>query len=300
MRLSRLVPHRWIHKGAIGQGGPGKPFRPARGPAFSQPRVAAIFRRVKIATWNVNGIRARVDIVSDWLARHEPDVLCMQETKVVDDDFPYEELTRRGYVLSVAGQPGYNGVAIASRHPPSDVRIGLHDDPPDAERRVIAATVLGVRVVSTYVPNGKGVALPSFVEKLRWLERLRLTLDAGTSPTQDLVLCGDFNVARSNLDVYDPAKLQGQLHFHPDEHRALDRVLDFGLVDAFRALHPDERKYSWWDYRSGDFRGNRGLRIDYVFVTSSVEARLKRAEIDVEPRRLPKPSDHTPVLVEFG
>ena len=260
---------------------------------------AGYLPRVKIATWNVNGIRARVDIVSDWLARHDPDVLCMQETKVVDDDFPYEELSRLGYVLSVAGQPGYNGVAIASRHPQSDVRIGLADDAPDAERRVIAATVLGVRVVSTYVPNGKSVALPSFLEKLRWLERLRLTLDVGGSPSADLVLCGDFNVARAELDVYDAVRMAGQLHFHPDEHRALARVLDFGLVDAFRKLHPEERKFSWWDYRSGDFRSNRGLRIDYVFVSASVSARLKRAEIDVDPRRLPKPSDHTPVLVEF-
>jgi exodeoxyribonuclease-3 len=255
---------------------------------------------VKIATWNVNGIRARVDIVADWLARHEPDVLCMQETKVTDDDFPYEELSRRGYVLSVTGQPGYNGVAIASRHPQSDVRRGLYDDGPEAERRVIAATVLGVRVVNVYVPNGKSVALPSFVEKLRWLERLRLTLDVGASPAADLALCGDFNVARADPDVYDPVRLRGQLHFHPEEHRALDRVLDFGLVDAFRQFVPEERRFSWWDYRSGDFRNNRGLRIDYVFVTSSLSARLKRAEIDVEPRRLPKPSDHTPVLVEFA
>jgi exodeoxyribonuclease III len=255
--------------------------------------------RVKIATWNVNGIRARVDSVGDWLARHEPDVLCMQETKVIDDDFPFEGLTRLGYVVTVSGEPGYNGVAIAARHPLSDVRIGLADDGPEAERRTLWATVLGVTVASVYVPNGKNVALPSFVEKLRWLERLRLTLDVNRNPAGALVLCGDFNVAREDRDVFDPLRMRGQLHFHPDEHRALARLLDFGLVDAFRQLHPEERRFSWWDYRGGDFRANRGLRIDYVFLTSSLSARLKRAEIDASPRRLPKPSDHAPVLVEL-
>jgi exodeoxyribonuclease III len=255
---------------------------------------------VKIATWNVNGIRARIDAVAEWLRQHEPDVLCMQETKVVDDDFPFEELTRAGYAVTIAGQPSYNGVAIASRHPLSDVRVGLHDDPPDAERRFIAATVLGVRIVNVYVPNGKNVQLPSFVEKLRWLERLRMTLDLGARADGELVLCGDFNVAREDLDVHDPVRLRGQLHFHPDEQRALSRVLDFGLIDAFRKANPGERRFSWWDYRSGDFRNNRGLRIDYLFLTASLAARIERVEIDAEPRRLPKPSDHAPVVVELS
>jgi exodeoxyribonuclease-3 len=255
---------------------------------------------VKIATWNVNGIRARVATVADWVTRKRPDVLCMQETKVVDDDFPFEELTRLGYVVKVSGQAGYNGVAIASRLPVSDVSTGLYDDPPEAERRVLSATVAGVRVVNVYVPNGKGVELPSFPEKLRWLERLRVTLDTREDPTRDLFLCGDFNVARDDRDVYDPVRLRGRLHFHPDEQRALGRVLDFGLSDAFRELHPEGGRYSWWDYRGGDFRSNRGLRIDYTFVTRSLAARVISAEIDVEPRRLPKPSDHAPVLVELG
>ncbi len=248
----------------------------------------------------MNGIRARVDGVCEWLARHEPDVLCMQETKVVDTEFPFESLSRLGYTVAVAGEPGYNGVAIASRHPLSNVRLGLHGDGADAERRLLAATVLGVRVASAYVPNGKGVGLPSFVEKLRWLERLRLTLDVTHSAADPLVLSGDFNVAREETDVFDPAALRGQLHFHPDERRALARVLDFGLIDAFRELHPGERRYSWWDYRSGDFRSNRGLRIDYVFVSTALRSRLLRAEIDASPRGAPKPSDHAPVLVELA
>jgi len=257
-------------------------------------------RPVKIATWNVNGIRARVEAVGDWLARHRPDVLCMQETKVVDDEFPFEELTRLGYVVKVSGQAGYNGVAIAASLPVNDVSTGLFDDPVDAERRVISATVGGVRVVNVYVPNGKSVELPSFPEKLRWLERLRVTLDTREDAAKDLVLCGDFNVALEDRDVYDPVRMRGRLHFHPDEHRALGRVLEFGLSDAYRDRHAEGGRYTWWDYRGGDFRSNRGLRIDYAFVTRSVAARLTSAEIDVEPRRLPKSSDHTPVIVEFS
>src|SRR5262249_54114208 len=157
---SRLVPRGAIHKGP-------SPGRRARGRALA---AADMFGPLKLATWNVNGIRARIDGVCAWLARHEPDVLCMQETKVVDSDFPFEALSKLGYAVAAAGEPGYNGVAIASRHPLADVRLGLHGDGPDSERRLLAATVLGVRCASVYVPNGKSVALPSFVEKLRWLE----------------------------------------------------------------------------------------------------------------------------------
>ena len=254
---------------------------------------------VKVATWNVNGIRARVEAVGGWLARHRPDVLCLQETKVVDEDFPFEELTRLGYRVKVSGQAGYNGVAIAALTPIDELSVGLYDDAAHAERRVMSATIAGVRIVNVYVPNGKSVELPSFTEKLRFYERLRVTLDTREDADKDLVLCGDFNVARDERDVYDPVRLRGRLHFHPDEHRALDRVLDFGLCDAYRALDDRGGRYSWWDYRGGDFRSNRGLRIDYVFVTRSMVARLRNAEIDLEPRGLPKASDHAPVLVEF-
>ena len=255
--------------------------------------------RVKVASWNVNGIRARVDAVSAWLEQAQPDVLCMQETKVVDDEFPAEAFAKLGYALTLAGQPSYNGVAIASRRPIADVRVGLFDDQGSSEKRAIATTVDGVRIVNVYVPNGKSVVLPSFREKLRWLERLRVTLDASASPDDELLLCGDFNVARDARDVFDPVRLRGQLHFHPDEHAALDRLLGFGLVDSFRERHEAGGRFSWWDYRGGDFRSNRGLRIDYVFLTRKLAARLRAADIDVAPRRLEKPSDHAPVLVEL-
>jgi exodeoxyribonuclease-3 len=258
-----------------------------------------MFRRVKIATWNVNGIRARVDQVSAWLSRTGTDVLCMQETKVVDADFPVEPFARHGYALAVAGQRGYNGVAIAARSPLGEVRVGLFDDGEDSEKRALFATVGGIRIANVYVPNGKGVLLPSFREKLRWLERLRVTLDSSASPEDRLCVCGDINEARDERDVFDPERLRGQLHFHPEERRALERVLDFGLSDAFRRRYAAGGRFSWWDYRGGDFRNNHGLRIDYVFVTPSLAARVVRAEIDAGVRREPKASDHAPVMIEL-
>jgi len=255
---------------------------------------------VKVASFNVNGIRARLESLGAFIEAQAPDVICLQETKVVDADFPFEELSRRGYHVEVSGQGGYNGVAIAAREGLREVRLGLYDDTPEGERRAISATVADTRIVNVYVPNGKSVELPSFAEKLRWLERLRVTLDTQEDPEKPLILCGDFNVAREPRDVYDPVRLRGHLHFHPDERRALARVLAFGLVDAYRALHEGGGRYSWWDYRGGDFRSNRGLRIDYVFLTRPLVPRLRHALIDLTPRRAPKPSDHAPVLVELA
>jgi exodeoxyribonuclease-3 len=255
---------------------------------------------VKIVSWNVNSIRARVEIVRDFLTRVRPDVLAMQETKVADHEFPTEEFTRLGYAVAFAGQRTYNGVAIASRLPMSDVCVGLFDDGADAERRLIAATIAGVRVMSAYVPNGKAVDLPSFRDKLRWLERLRITLDTRSEgPDAAIALCGDFNVAREDRDVHAPERLRGRLHFHPEEHKALAHLLEFGLFDSLRERDGSPRLYSWWDYRGGDFRENRGLRIDYVFVTAALRARLREAGIDTEPRKLDKPSDHAPVWIEI-
>ncbi len=255
---------------------------------------------MRIASWNVNSIRVREGALIEWLRRWDPDVLCLQETKVVDDDFPTDEVMRLGYAVAMVGQPTYNGVAILARLPIQDVQVGLAGDGPNAECRAISARVGDVRVVNVYVPNGKSVASPSFQDKLRWLERLRLTLDTRESPDQPLALCGDFNVARDERDVYAPELFRGKVHFHPEEHKALARVLDFGLKDSFRELHEEGGAYSWWDYRAGGFRKNEGLRIDYVFVTAPLMARLTDARIDVEPRRAEKPSDHAPVLIDVA
>lgn len=252
---------------------------------------------LRIATWNVNSIRVREPHVSDFLRRQEPDVLCLQETKVVDEDFPTDEFQRLGYAVAMAGQRSYNGVAIVSRLPFTDVRVGLVDDPPDAERRLIAVTVRGVRVYSAYVPNGKEVGAPSFRAKLAWLDRLGATLDAaGELPA---VIGGDFNIARDERDVHDPVAYRGQLHFHPDEHAALERLLARGFQDAFRLHEPAGGHYSWWDYRGASLARNQGLRIDYLFLATSLVARCRAARMHPEERRRDRPSDHVPVVVDL-
>jgi exodeoxyribonuclease-3 len=255
---------------------------------------------VKVATWNVNSIRARLDHTLDWVERVKPDVLCMQETKVTDDDFPTDEFMRLGYGVAMAGQLSYNGVAILSQLPMKDLSIGLLGEAEVADKRAIAATIAGIRILSVYIPNGKSVASPSFQEKLAWLGRLRQTLDATANPKTDVLVCGDFNIATDERDLYDVEAFLGKTHFHPDEHRALANVRDFGLKDAYRLHHSEGGMYSWWDYRAGGFRKNEGLRIDYVYLSESLAARCTSCIMDVEPRRLDKPSDHIPVMVELA
>ncbi len=266
-----------------------------------QPEAFGKRRRpVKIATWNVNSIRARHDLVLDWLGRVAPDVLCMQETKVVDDDFPSEELGRLGYAVAMAGQKTYNGVAIASRLPMRNVSVGLAGDDSTAEKRLLHAEIGGVHVYSVYVPNGKIVGSSAFAAKLRWLERLRSTVLEHAPERKNLAICGDFNIAPDDRDVFDPELMRGQVHFHPDEHRALAQLMELGLVDAYRLHHAEGKRFSWWDYRAGGFRKNQGLRIDLVLLSRDLGERCTSAFIDVEERKREKPSDHVPVIVEIG
>jgi exodeoxyribonuclease-3 len=257
---------------------------------------------MRIASWNVNSIRSRLDQLTAWLARAAPDVLCMQETKVEDDLFPHAALAEVGYRAVAFGQKTYNGVAIAARLGLSidDVQKNFDDDPPDAQRRLIAATVEGVRIVDVYVPNGQAVGTPAFAYKLEWLGRLRRYLDARFMPAQEILVCGDFNVAPEPIDVYDPKKWEGNVLFSAEERAALRDVLGFGVDDVFRRLHPGEAgQYSWWDYRMGAFRKNRGLRIDLALCTPPLAARCKVVAIDRRPRELERPSDHAPVIVEI-
>ena len=255
---------------------------------------------MRIATWNVNSLRARLDLVLDWLRREEPDILCMQETKVSDGEFPTEEFQRLGYGVAMAGQKSYNGVAILARGLFRDVRIGLADEGPRDDKRLISAVVKRVHVFCCYVPNGRSVESPEFDYKLRWLEQLCGTLDAWTSPDKHVVVCGDFNVAREAGDVFDVAAFQGATHFHPKEHARVNKVLDFGLHDAFRLHCQEPERYSWWDYRAGAFQRNEGLRIDYLFVSDSLKQRCTRAWMDVSERGREKPSDHIPVIADFA
>ena len=258
---------------------------------------------MKIASWNVNSVRSRLDQLTAWLARAAPDVLCMQETKVEDALFPHEALGEVGYRAVTFGQKTYNGVAIAAKFglQIEDVKKGLDGDGDDAHRRFIAATIEGVRIIDVYVPNGQAVGLPAFAYKLEWLDRLRKDLDAHCAPDDEVLVTGDFNVAPEPIDVHDPKKWEGQVLCTPEERAALGHLLSFGLVDSFRALHPAETgAYSWWDYRMGAFKKNRGLRIDLALTTRRLLERVTSVTIDKRPRELERPSDHAPVIVELA
>jgi exodeoxyribonuclease III len=255
---------------------------------------------MKIATWNVNSLRARLDPVLAWIERVQPDVLCMQETKVLDSEFPTEEFQRLGYGVVMAGEKSYNGVAIAARGLLRDVKVGLLGASRSDDKRLISAVYKRTHLFCCYVPNGKSVESPDFEYKLRWLQDLRTTVDAWTSPDKNVVVCGDFNVAREARDLYDVNAFLGQTHFHPREHAALDALLDFGLSDAFRLHNQAAEQYSWWDYRAGSFQKNTGLRIDYVFVSEPLKQRCTATWMDVTERDRDKPSDHIPVISEFA
>jgi exodeoxyribonuclease-3 len=254
---------------------------------------------VKLATWNVNSIRARLERVVAWLEAVRPDVLCMQETKVADDAFPADELAKLGYQLAFHGQRTYNGVAILSRTPLTDVVRGFGDGDDDAQARLIAATIAGVRVMSVYVPNGESVGSEKFTYKLGWMERLRRYVAAQVTPGAPAILCGDFNVAPAPLDVHDPLAWDGHVLFSAEERAALARIVETGLVDLVRAMHPTEPMYTWWDYRMLAFPKGRGLRIDHLLVTPALAARASAVAVDRESRKGKQPSDHAAVWAEF-
>jgi exodeoxyribonuclease-3 len=255
---------------------------------------------MRIASWNVNSIAARLPHVLGWLAEERPDALCLQEIKTVEARFPAAALAEVGYTAAVYGQPTYNGVAILTREPARDVERGLPGDDATAPARLIAATVRGVRIVNVYVPNGAPLGSERFAFKLAWLARLRAYLADTYTPTQPLVLCGDFNVAPEPRDVYDPLTLAASVLFTPAERAALQPIADWGLADTFRLHTAEAGHYSWWDYRAGAFRRNLGLRIDHVWATAPLAAVCTAARIDVAPRRIERPSDHVPVLADFA
>lgn len=253
---------------------------------------------MKLATWNVNSVRARLPRVVDWLAKNTPDVVCLQETKVEDAAFPHEEFRALGYQSTIFGQRTYNGVAILSRAPVTDVVFGFGDS--DAEARYLVARVDGIRVASAYVPNGKAVGTDKFVYKLDWLARWRRWLDAHARPDEPLALCGDYNIAPEDRDVHDPAAWKDQVLCHPDERAALQVIKAFGVQDVFRNHTQDAGLYSWWDYRQLGFPKNRGLRIDYMLCSQALATRCTSVRIDREARKGKEPSDHAPVIAEIS
>jgi exodeoxyribonuclease-3 len=266
---------------------------------------------MRIATWNVNSLRARLDKVRWWLERARPDVLMMQETKLLDADAPVAEFRDLGYELAHHGEGRWNGVAIASRRGVSAVvtnfgeplRPALTDDEGDdeplAEARMIAAECAGVRLVSLYAPNGRVVGSPFYDAKLVWYDRLLRWLEGASSPDEPLVLGGDFNVAPEDADVWDARACHGGTHVSPPEREAFRRLCRWGLEDAYRRHHPEPGRYTWWDYRAGNFHKNFGMRIDHLLVTAPLARRTVGAEIDREARKgKPIPSDHAPLLVD--
>lgn len=254
---------------------------------------------MKIATWNVNSIRARQERLLPWLQSAQPDVVCLQELKCLEDQVPEAEVKALGYHACWYGQKTYNGVAILSRAELSEVRKGIGDGVEDPQSRFIGATVKGVRIYCAYVPNGQEVGSPAYEYKLQWYQRLRAFMDGHHQPTDAVVLCGDWNVAPEPIDVHDPAAWEGQTLFSVPERDALKKLCAFGLVDTWRALHPDEQKFSWWDYRMLSFPKGKGLRIDHIFATPELAKKAKASEIDREMRKGKNPSDHAPVWTEF-
>jgi exodeoxyribonuclease III len=255
---------------------------------------------VKLATWNINSIRAREHRLVAWLAQHRPSVLCLQETKVEDAGFPAAALHNAGYHVAAFGQRSYNGVAIASTEPLTDVTRGLGDDVPDEEARVIAATTHGLRVVCVYVPNGADLTSDRYPYKLAWFGRLRAYLDRAFRPDQPLAVCGDMNVAPDDRDVWSPEKWQGSIHTSAPERAALAQLTGFGLTDAFRHHHADDKAYSWWDYRGVSFFKDQGLRIDLIYLTAPLAARCTGCTIDRAARKGQDASDHAPVIAELA
>ena len=251
---------------------------------------------MKIATWNVNSIRARQERLLRWLEKHEPDALCLQELKVEDADFPFEALREAGWQAAAHGQRTYNGVAILAREEPQDVRRGLDDEVDDLQARLISARVGGLRVLSAYVPNGGEVGSDKWDYKLAWLKRLRRHLEKSFDPGEPLALCGDFNVAPEARDVCDPAAWEPTVLYHPQARAALAEVASWGLQDAFRLHHQEGGLYSWWDYRRLAFPKNRGLRIDHILVSRALASRCRACTIDRGERKGEKPSDHVPVV----
>lgn len=254
---------------------------------------------MRVATWNVNSLKARLARVEEWLAQVQPDVVCLQETKLADDAFPALTFGALGYDGAHVGQGRWNGVAILSRVGIDDVRVGFGDgDELDAEARLLWATCGGLRIGSVYVPNGRAVGHPMFEYKLAFLRRLRRQLDDHEDPAAPLVLAGDFNVAPDDRDVWDPAAFVGSTHVSPDERAALGDLLAWGLHDLFRLRFDADGLFSWWDYRAGNFHKGKGMRIDLVLGTDAVAAGLRAVLIDRNARKGPSPSDHAPVVVD--
>ena len=265
----------------------------------SLDRKVATILTTKIATWNVNSLRVRLPQVLDWINAHQPHLLAVQETKLQDEDFPVSDIENAGYQVIYSGQKTYNGMALLSRVPGHDI---ARDIPglDDHQRRVLVATFNKLRVLNVYVPNGESVESDKYQYKLTWLKKLTAYVKQQLKIHPNLVVLGDFNIAPEPRDVHDPEAWQGQVLFSEPERAAFQVLLDTGLCDTFRLFDQQEKQYTWWDYRMMAFRRNRGLRIDHILASHALGKLCVSCKIDKEPRRLERPSDHTPVIAEFN
>ena len=258
--------------------------------------------RLKLATWNVNSIRAREERLLEWLAREQPDILCLQELKVEEDEFPFDSMRAAGYEAAVYGQKSYNGVAVLAKRPLEDVERGTGDGDVDPQARLISADVLGMRVFSAYFPNGGTVGSKAYDYKLEWIARLREHLERTSSPSEPIVVAGDFNVAPRDIDTHNPLLWGGSVLCHEYARDAVRRLREWGLVDVIEKHHPEGGVYSWWDYQMRAFEKDNGLRIDHIYATAVLADRCVSAGVDRSARaesKLGKPSDHAPVVAEF-
>jgi exodeoxyribonuclease-3 len=260
---------------------------------------------MKIATWNVNSVRTRLEQVINWLSENPVDVLCLQETKVIDQDFPRLDFEKLGYYLYISGQKSYNGVALISRQSLTDVSTGFTailpglDSEWDTQKRVITGVFSGIRIVNLYVPNGSSIGSEKYEYKLGWLKLLKEYLQVLLLTNSPISICGDFNIALENIDINAQVKIDNHIMASVPERQALRDILSLGFADAFRKFNHKGENYTWWDYRTAAFKRNLGWRIDHHYLTPDLYERAQSCIIDVEPRKLNQPSDHTPVIVEF-
>jgi exodeoxyribonuclease-3 len=256
---------------------------------------------VKIATYNVNSIRIRLEAIMAWLAKHEPDVLCIQETKCQDDAFPLLILQSSGYYIHFRGMKSYNGVAVLSREQPDAVFYGFDDKLGEIDdARLMRVVIKGVPIINTYVPNGFKLNSPQYAYKLKWYERLRSYFDSHLTPDQPAVWCGDMNVAPEPIDVHSPEKHLRHVCFHADVRRAYKETLAWGFVDVFRQLYPQKQQFTFWDYlKPSSLDQNKGWRIDHILATRPMVEKCRAVEVDVEPRRAHRASDHTFLWADF-
>lgn len=250
----------------------------------------------KIASWNVNSLNVRLPQVLAWLETTATDILLLQETKLSDDKFPKACFEELGYHIAFSGQKTYNGVAIISKQPLSDVITDIEglDDP---QRRILIATIAGIRVINLYVPNGASLDSDKYPYKLSWIKAINHHIRQELTQHPQLLVAGDFNIAPEDIDVHDPASWEGGILVSPEERASFQGILNLGLHDSFRQLNPDEQQFSWWDYRQAAFRRNMGLRIDLILISDALKALCKESNIDKAPRQNERPSDHAPVFI---